>query len=151
MHGIVSRVLQRLCSRGKGKAVSSHTARVGQWGEMCAADYLQKHGYTLLGRNVRPNRHDELDLIAQIDEILVFVEVKTRSRETFGRPLRAVDKKKRHALNRAASAYLRQAKYPDLYYRFDVIEVLGQPEEGPPIIRHIDDAFPFEKRFVFPV
>jgi len=81
----------------------------------------------------------------------VFVEVKARRREDFGRPLRAVDNDKRHALNRAAAAYLRKAKYPSLFYRFDVVEVLGQPDEGEPVIRHLDDAFPFEQRFKFPV
>jgi Holliday junction resolvase-like predicted endonuclease len=64
----------------------------------------------------------------------------------------AVDKEKRHKLNRAAAAYLRKAKYPELFYRFDVIEVLGEPEEtDAPVVRHLEDAFPFEKRFMFPV
>jgi len=80
----------------------------------------------------------------------VFVEVKTRRREDFARPLLAVDREKRHALNRAAAAYLRRARYPNLFYRFDVVEVLGQPEEGEPLIRHVEDAFPFERRFHFP-
>jgi putative endonuclease len=127
------------------------SAVVGAWGEERAAAFLKAAGYTVLGRNVRPNKHDEIDIVAQKGEILVFVEVKTRRREEFGRPLRAVDKEKRHALNRAAAAYLRKARFPNLYYRFDVIEVLGQPEEGDPVIRHLDDAFPFEARFKFPV
>ncbi len=127
------------------------SAFVGAWGEACAAAFLQQAGYAILGRNVRPNRHDELDIVARQGETLVFVEVKTRRREDYGRPVRAVDQAKRHALNRAAAAYLRQAKYPDLFYRFDVIEVLGEPEEGEPLLRHLEDAFPFERRFVFPV
>jgi len=127
------------------------SARVGAWGEERAAEYLEAHGYTVIGRNVRPDRRDELDIVARIGETLVFVEVKTRRREAFGRPMRAVDRGKRHALNRAAAAYLRKAGFPKLYYRFDVIEVLGQPEDGEPLIRHLDDAFPFEVRFKFPV
>lgn len=128
------------------------TAIVGKWGEDQAAAYLKKLGYSILGRNVRPNKHDEIDVVAQKGELLVFVEVKTRKQEDYGRPAMAVDQEKRHALNRAAAAYLRKAKYPDMFYRFDVIEVLGEPEhEEPPIIRHLDDAFPFEKRFMFPV
>ena len=127
------------------------SARVGAWGEERAAEYLEAHGYTVIGRNVRPDRRDELDIVARIGETLVFVEVKTRRREAFGRPMRAVDRGKRHALNRAAAAYLRKAGFPKLYYRFDVIEVLGQPEDGEPLIRHLDDAFPFEARFKFPV
>jgi putative endonuclease len=127
------------------------SARVGAWGEEQAAAYLSARGYTVLGRNVRPNRRDELDLVVRQGDTLVFVEVKTRHRETFARPARAVNPAKRHALNRAAVAYLRKARFPDLYYRFDVIEVLGQPEEGEPLIRHLENAFSFERRFVFPV
>ncbi len=127
------------------------TAEVGRWGEAQAEDYLRRAGYEVLGRNVRPNRHDELDLVVRKGDVLVFVEVKTRGREGLARPSRAVDRAKRHALNRAAAAYLRQARYPDLFYRFDVVEVLGQPEEGAPLVRHLEDAFPFERRFVFPV
>lgn len=127
------------------------SAVVGAWGEEKAVSFLQTNGYTILGRNVRPNKRDEIDIVARIGETLVFVEVKTRRREDFGRPVMAVDKNKRHALNRAAAAFLSKAKYPNLYYRFDVVEVVGQPEEGEPVIRHLDDAFPFEQRFKFPV
>jgi putative endonuclease len=141
-------------SRLTGRRIQARVPRsavVGAWGEERAASFLRAAGYTVLGRNVRPNRHDEIDIVAQTGEILVFVEVKTRRREDFGRPMMAVDQDKRHALNRAAAAYLRKAKFPNLFYRFDVVEVLGQPEEGEPLIRHLDDAFPFEQRFKFPV
>ena len=148
---LISRLLRRLTGRdGEGKP-QPRSAVVGLWGEEKAAAFLRANGFTVLGRNVRPDKRDEIDVVARIGETLVFVEVKTRRREDFGRPLMAVDKKKRHALNRAAAAYLRRAKFPNLYYRFDVIEVLGQPEEGEPVIRHLDDAFPFESRFKFPV
>jgi len=138
--------------RKKTTCEQPRSARVGTWGEQQALAYLTGQGFVVLGRNVRPNRHDEIDMIVQKDESLIFVEVKTRSREDFGRPFRAVDQEKRHALNRAAAAYLRKARFPDLFYRFDVIEVLGRPEDSAkPIIRHIDHAFPFESRFKFPV
>lgn len=141
----------RLSCVGKQAAPPPRSAVVGAWGEEKAAAFLKAAGYRVLGRNVRPNKHDEIDIVAQTGEILVFVEVKTRRREEYGRPMMAVDKDKRHALNRAAAAYLRRAKFPHLYYRFDVVEVLGQPEEGEPLIRHLDNAFPFEQRFKFPV
>jgi putative endonuclease len=127
------------------------STEVGEWGENISADFLKKAGYKILGRNVRPDRRDEIDIVAAKHDTLVFVEVKARKREDFGSPASAVDKDKRHALNRAAAAYLRKADYPDMFYRFDVIEVVGQPEDLEPEIRHIEDAFPFEKRFKFPV
>lgn len=145
-----SDILKRLLGCETRKTLP-RSAVVGAWGETCAAAFLKAQGYTVVGRNVRPNRRDEIDIIARTAESLVFVEVKTRRREDFGCPLMAVDQDKRHALNRAAAAYLRKAKYPDLFYRFDVVEVVGQPEEGEPLIRHHDNAFPFEPRFKFPV
>lgn len=148
-------IFRRLCRRkdlGKdGEPSHPRSAVVGKWGEARAADFLTSHGFTVLGRNVRPDRRDEIDIVARTWETLVFVEVKTRRRGDFARPVTAVDKRKRHALNRAAAAWLRKARYPHLFYRFDVIEVVGCPEEGEPQIRHIEDAFPFERRFMFPV
>jgi putative endonuclease len=132
------------------KTEKPRSAQVGEWGENQAVTFLKKNGFQILGRNVRPNRRDEIDIIAKKGETLVFVEVKTRNREDFGRPVRAVDKNKRHALNRAAAAYLKRAKYPNLFYRFDVIEVLGQPEDTA-TIRHLENVFSFERSRVFPV
>lgn len=124
----------------------------GPWGEERAAAFLRKEGYRIIGRNVRPNRHDEIDIIARKGESLVFVEVKTRGSEDFGRPSSAVDAKKRHALNRAVASYLRKLRYPELYYRLDIVEVVGGPSQGrAPEIRHLENAIPFEERFRFPV
>lgn len=147
-------LLSMLWNRLRGKDAAEllpRSAIVGAWGEDMAATFLKKKGYTVLGRNIRPDKRDEIDIVARIGETLVFVEVKTRRRADFGRPMKAVDNNKRHALNRAAAAFLRRAGFPKLYYRFDVIEVLGQPEEGAPLMRHLDNAFPFEQRFEFPV
>ena len=104
----------------KGKA-QPRTAIVGKWGEKLAVDFLKQEGFSIIGCNVRQNRHDEIDIIAQKGELLVFVEVKTRKAEEYGRPAMAVDQKKRHKLNRAAAAYLRKAKYPELFYRSDMV------------------------------
>ena len=134
-----------------GRQEPSRAALVGAWGEERAAAFLKERGFTILGRNVRPTVRDELDIVARSGDLLVFVEVKTRGSGDFSRPLRAVDARKRHALNRAAAAWLRKARYPNLFYRFDVIEVIGQPEEDAPLIRQVEDAFPFERRFIFPV
>ena len=135
----------------KNSKQKPHSAVVGEWGEDLAVCFLKSLDYKILGRNVRPDRRDEIDVVVRNSDTLVFVEVKTRGYEDFGSPASAVDDDKRHALNRAAAAYLRKANYPDLFYRFDVIEVIGQPGDQEPEVRHIEDAFPFEKRFKFPV
>jgi putative endonuclease len=123
----------------------------GRWGEQVAAKWLSRHGYQILGRRVRPNRRDELDLVVHGGGHYVFVEVKTRRSERFGRPAAAVNARKRHALCRAAAAYLRKAGYPRGCYRFDVVEVIGEPGLADPVVRHIEDAFRFEPRYRFPV
>jgi len=119
----------------------------GRWGEEVAADFLARAGYRILGRRVRPDRRDEIDIVARKDESLVFVEVKTRKSEAFGRPFAAVDQAKRRALSRAAVRYLRQLNFPKLYYRFDTVEVIGTPD-APPQVRHIENAFPFDRRLM---
>lgn len=115
----------------------------GRWGEDQAVRLLQGKGYRIIGRRVRPNPHDELDIIARKEKSLVFVEVKSRRDEAFGRPAAAVDHRKRKALVRAAHAFLRKAHVKDLYIRYDVVEVVGYPTDTnpPPTIRHIENAF----------
>lgn len=135
------------------KAADTRTQarKTGDWGEEVAARYLRSKGFRIVGRNVRPDRrNDEIDLIVENRKLLVFVEVKTRAREWKGiRPADAVDARKRHALNRAAVAFLRKAGMPKRIYRFDIVEVLGEREgDGSPRIRHVESAFPFEDRYV---
>jgi putative endonuclease len=122
----------------------------GSWGEREAERHLRRAGYAILGRRVRPGGRDELDLVARRDGVLVFVEVKTRATEDFGRPMDAVDRRKRHSLSRAAVRYLqRLRKRPDLI-RFDVVEVIGRRGEGGPEIRHIENAFNLESSYRLP-
>ena len=119
----------------------------GLWGEAQAAAYLQQHGFRILGKRVRLDARDEIDLLARQDTTLVFVEVKTRRSEEFGRPITAVDRRKRHSLCRAALRYMRKLREPPAAFRFDVVEVIGRPLLCIPLIRHIENAFPLEKRY----
>ncbi len=113
----------------------------GKWGERLAVQLLRSKGWKIIGERVRVGKRDELDIIADHGGVLVFVEVKTRKNEDFGRPISAVNQAKRHYLSRAAVAYLKRQKPPPDYFRFDVIEVIGEPDMGPPKIRHIENAF----------
>ena len=117
--------------------------RAGAWGERLAADFLENKGYRILGRNVRFGSRCELDLVARspAPEALVFVEVKTRRNEDYGRPVSAVDRAKRRALGRAAVRYLRRVKAKPAHVRFDVVEVVGAPDGAAPVVRHIEHAF----------
>lgn len=111
----------------------------GQRGEAQAEKFLKKAGFKIIARNVHVG-YDELDLIAQQGDTLIFVEVKTRKNENFGRPAAAVDRAKRKKLSRAAMHFLKKRKLRPPYIRFDVVEVIGDKPE----IRHIQNAFQLE-------
>jgi len=119
----------------------------GKWGERQAIRLLKSKGWKIVGERVRVGKHDELDIIANHGDVLVFVEVKTRKNEDFGRPISAVNKTKRHRLSRAAVGYLKQQNPPPDYFRFDVIEVIGEPDLGPPEIRHIENVFQLDSAY----
>lgn len=121
----------------------------GLWGEREAERLLVQKGYVVLSRRFRVSARDELDLVARHGDILVFVEVKTRQSESFGRPLEAVDRRKRHVLSRAAVRYLQRLKVP-VTFRFDVIEVVGAEGSGTPVIRHIENAFSLDRCYMLP-
>jgi len=123
------------------KAAEPAHLKSGKWGEHQAVRLLKSKGWKIIGERVRVGRHDELDIIADHAGVLVFVEVKTRKNEDFGRPISAVNQAKRRRLSRAAVGYLKRQKPPPDYFRLDVVEVIGEPDMGPPKIRHIENAF----------
>ena len=110
---------------------------LGRKGESLAAAYLKQKGYTILHRNWR-HRHDEIDLIAKHDKMLVMVEVKTRSTNRFGNPEESVTPAKQAKLVRAAEAYLEASGYIG-EMRFDVVAIII--EGSTTRILHIIDAF----------
>ncbi len=136
----------------KARQARPAAQRAGAWGERVAADFLEKKGYRILGRNVRFGSRCELDLVARSPalEALVFVEVKTRRNEAFGRPASAVDRGKRRALGRAALRYLRRLPAKPARIRFDVVEVVGEPDGGAPVVRHIEHAFSLGRGYRLP-
>lgn len=109
--------------------------RIGKWGETVAAYYLEQRGYRVLARNVRTGR-GEIDLIARQEgapprgNVLVFVEVKTRTNDQFGLPEEAVDERKLEHLFRAAEAYLEEhTEMTGQEWRIDAIAIQGKPGE----------------------
>jgi putative endonuclease len=123
----------------------------GRWGEEQARLHLERRGYTCLGERVRVGRRDEIDLVMRQGETLVFVEVKTRQHEEYGRPIAAVNRAKRAVLSRAAIRYLKVLRFPRRLFRFDVVEVIGSPDRGKPReLRHIENAFQLDSRYRIP-
>ena len=110
----------------------------GKAGELAARRLLETKGYLVLEANWRFHRA-EVDLIAKDGKILVFVEVKTRSSDAFGKPEAFVDARKQRFLTEAASAYMEQIGH-DWEIRFDIISVLAKHGEEA-LLEHFEDAF----------
>lgn len=111
---------------------------LGQRGEQMAAAFLQHHGYTIVTTNWRCP-HGELDIVASKDDILVFVEVRTRRSETTDEAFESIKSFKQDRLQRLAYAYLSENNLPDALWRVDVIAI-AIPFRGQPIIEHVENA-----------
>ena len=115
----------------------AHHNQTGTKGEKLAVNYLIKNGYSIVATNWRYKKN-EIDIIAQKNDLLVFIEVKTRSSEHFGSPEVFVTPQKRKRIIRAANAYVLEK---DLLIdaRFDIITVVF--EKGQHKITYFKDAF----------
>jgi putative endonuclease len=120
------------------RSTPAHLAR-GVAGEKLACRYLRRNGYKILYRNFRGRSGGEIDIVARDGDTLVFIEVKTRSREDFGRPLEAIGTDQQQRISRGALAWLRMLDNPDILFRFDVVEVVMTESE--PRIELIKNAF----------
>ena len=123
----------------------SPSQQFGTRGEKIAAAYLEARGYRVLDVNYRFQKA-ELDIVCFLPSEkyeeggeLVFVEVKTRSNRTYGRPEDAVDSAKQKNLIRAARAFLYERRLEGSPCRFDVVAV--SDAETDPEIEHIESAF----------
>ena len=111
---------------------------LGRWGEDVAADYLERQGYTIIERDWKSG-HRDLDIIALDGDMVVFVEVKTRSNRMFTDPEMAIDYQKIRHLQQTANHYIKY-RHIDSDIRFDIITVVGTINDSP-AIDHIKDAF----------
>ena len=111
---------------------------LGHKGEDIAVDYLQQNGYCILNRNWTNKGRKEIDIIATKDDIVVFVEVKTRRLGSATTPLSAVDGRNQYRIWLAADSYLK-SYHIDYPYRFDIICIIYNDEASR--VEHIEDAF----------
>jgi len=92
--------------RMAGRSAVMNTAIVGSAGEDAAARHLEERGFTVVARNYRYRRYGEIDLIARKDDLLVFVEVKTRRSDRYGGPLRSISERKMRTMRLIAGQFL---------------------------------------------
>lgn len=109
----------------KGSCSLCDRRAIGLFGEEAVCDYLQSRGYGVVCRNFR-TRGGEIDIIASNEDILAFVEVKTRPRDSLTSGFDAVNMAKRRRIVRTAIAYLSTHK-AELQPRFDVAQVTLAP------------------------
>jgi putative endonuclease len=130
-------------------AAANPAHALGRLGENIAARHLRRNGCKILRRNYRAKRGGEVDIVCRDKTCneLVFVEVKTRSSEDFGRPADAVDQEKQRLIARGAMSWLRLLDNPGVVFRFDIVEVLMR--DGKPECNIIRDAFTLPERYRF--
>ena len=85
--------------------MTARTKNLGNAGENFAANYLENLGYKIIAKNFRV-RSAEIDIVAETDDVIVFVEVKTRSNTNHGLPVEAVNFRKQQKIIEAASVFL---------------------------------------------
>lgn len=122
--------------------------RLGTRGEKLAGQFLRRNGYKILYRNFRGRSGGEIDIVCRDRDTLVFVEVKTRTREDFGRPFDAVDRNKQKRIARGGLAWLRLLDDPDILFRFDVVEVIIA-EGANPQIELLRNAFALPEPYIY--
>lgn len=112
------------------------TSTLGKKYENMAVHYLKTQKYKILARNFSCPA-GELDIIALDPETkyIVFVEVKYRATNLFGRPIEAITSNKVHKIHTTSQVYLKWKGWLDKNYRYDVIEIIDDE------LRHIVNAF----------
>ncbi len=120
----------------------------GVRGEKLACRFLRHKGYKILYRNFKGRSGGEIDVVCRDQDTLVFVEVKTRASEDFGRPIAAVDRQKQKRISRGGLNWLRMLDNPDILFRFDVVEVIIA-ENARPRFELIKNAFPLSTPYIY--
>ncbi len=116
------------CAKGEGIEMDDRKL-LGKIGEDLAVAMLYAEGYRILERNFR-SKTGEIDIICEKDEVIFFVEVKTRTCDVFGEPDEAVDHVKQKRMKKTAEYYLMVQKI-DAEIMFKIIEIM---------IRETDDG-----------
>lgn len=107
-------------------------------GENLASNYLLEKGYFILERNFR-SKVGEIDIIAQKEQVIIFIEVKARSNINYGFPYESVNYRKQQKIIRTAQNYIKFKGLTDCQFRFDIIEVFLKMNGNK--INHIQNAF----------
>ena len=112
--------------------------KLGSEAEEAAVAYLAQAGYKIRARNYFC-RYGELDVVAEKDDLLCFVEVRMRSSAAWGDPSHTVMSSKQHRVVKSAMRYMFQERIRNRAVRFDVISIIGPGASAK--VEHIPNAF----------
>lgn len=120
--------------------MKSFNKDIGNFGEDLALNYLKNKGYLTLKRNFR-NRYGEIDLICKKNDLIIFIEVKSRYNSCYGSPSEAVTYSKQKQIIKLCTFFITLNKLYEYNCRFDVVEVIFNNSNNSYLINHITDAF----------
>ena len=113
--------------------MSNTRQKIGRMGESLAEKYLNERGYTVRGRNVHTS-YGEIDLVARLGEIVVFMEVKTRRSKAYGLPEISVNLRKLNHMRQSAEAYMQAHPESGAHWQVDVIAIQISKEAEPELV-----------------
>ena len=116
-----------------------HSRDIGALGEKIAAEYLTGLGYMIRERNFR-SREGEIDIIAEKDDFLVFIEVRTRTSNSYGTPEESVTAQKKERLIALAEAYIEDREDLPSSWRIDVVAIELGPKRKVARLEIIENA-----------
>ncbi|MEK7203041.1 MAG: YraN family protein [Patescibacteria group bacterium] len=117
-----------------------HKQLVGKFGETLAKNYLIKRGYSLIDANIKIS-YLEIDIIAKYQDLLIFVEVKTRTSLTFGEADQAMTCQKTKNFKKAVEAYIISKNINSDRIRADLISIDINKDKKTAKIKHYQDIF----------
>lgn len=119
--------------------MDTYNKNIGNKGEEIAEKFLLEKGYKIVEKNFHFGRDGEIDIIATINNILIFIEVKTRTNHNFGNPILSITEKKKRLTRFAANGYMLKKNINNTECRIDFIAI--DMISNPPEITHIENAF----------
>ena len=122
--------------------------RRGALGEKLAAKFLRRNGYKILYRGFKGKQGGQIDLVCRDDDTLVFIEVKTRGGEYFGRPFESIRQDQQRRISRGALTWLRMLDNPEIPFRFDAVEIVIEGRSQPRV-ELIKNAFQLSKPYIY--
>lgn len=113
---------------------------IGKTGEELARTYLDQKGYVILENNFRVP-FGEIDIIAEKNNCICFVEVKSRKSYKYGLPEEAITPYKKDKIIKVALLYIKKKRIENKIFRFDIISIIFDSNNKITKIKHITDAF----------